>query len=424
MGARVVVRQARERLVLSDRLSGRDNAFGFMRLLLASSVIISHAYELGGFSGSDPVRGWTRGQTEIGDLAVLGFFVVSGYLITTSAGRMGLIQYLWRRTLRIFPAFLIVLTLSVLLVGPLFSPGDYWSSSPSPSSYFTSNWTLKINQYGIGETFTNTPFGADHGSVINGSLWTLEHEWRCYLVVGALAAFGILTRARWVPPILAVGCWLLAVTAPSDPRLMKIVWWTTATPTGARLCSMFFLGATFALFARQVPLTRPSGALAAGVATATATMGGFVGVGYIAFGYLIMWISAALPARFRKIGTTNDYSYGMYVYAFIVQQMLAVWGGYRWGVWPYVLLSIVGTIPLAAASWFLVERPMLRLKSRGPGRGWQQLRNDLHRVVQRDRRSHRRGARAHNEVSKSVSRPRNTRASRRTPAQERNESHP
>ena len=47
--------------------------------------------------------------------------------------------------------------------------------------------------------------------VINGSLWTLPFEVSCYLAVAALAAVGVLRRARFVVFGLFAGLWCLHV---------------------------------------------------------------------------------------------------------------------------------------------------------------------------------------------------------------------
>ena len=104
---------------LDGALAGRRNAYGLIRFLLASLVIVDHAFPLGGF-GPDPFWRFTRNQESLGGLAVAGFFVVSGFLIARSAMATDLVGFLWRRVLRIFPAFWLVLVVSAVGVGPWF----------------------------------------------------------------------------------------------------------------------------------------------------------------------------------------------------------------------------------------------------------------------------------------------------------------
>ena len=83
-----------------------------------------------------------------------------------------------------------------------------------------------------------------------------------------------------------------------------------------------------------------------------------------AFVYPVLWLGIHLP--FHRLAATNDYSYGMYIYAYPVQVLLGIWGVARWGYIAYATLGVLATIPLAMASWWLIERPVLRLKKWTP----------------------------------------------------------
>jgi peptidoglycan/LPS O-acetylase OafA/YrhL len=103
---------------LGDALNGHQNSLGALRLLLASFVILHHAYPLGGF-GLQPLESWSQGQATIGTLCVAGFFAISGYVIAKSGNSSDFMQFIWRRILRIFPAFWLVLFITAFVVGPL-----------------------------------------------------------------------------------------------------------------------------------------------------------------------------------------------------------------------------------------------------------------------------------------------------------------
>lgn len=83
-----------------------------------------------------------------------------------------------------------------------------------------------------------------------------------------------------------------------------------------------------------------------------------------ALAYVCIWLSIHLPLD--RVGARNDLSYGVYIYAFGVQELLAVWGVTHWGYFPYTLLSIAVTLCLATASWTLVEKRALRAKKWTP----------------------------------------------------------
>jgi peptidoglycan/LPS O-acetylase OafA/YrhL len=91
---------------------------------------------------------------------------------------------------------------------------------------------------------------------------------------------------------------------------------------------------------------------------------GFQQVGLVAFAYLVLWIAYHLP--FRRVGLRHDFSYGIYIYGWPVQQMAAYFGVPELGFVPYMLISLSGTLGLAVASWYLIESPALRWKAADP----------------------------------------------------------
>lgn len=77
--------------------------------------------------------------------------------------------------------------------------------------------------------------------------------------------------------------------------------------------------------------------------------------------YVCLWLGVMLPLQ--RVGRTNDISYGVYIYAFPVQQLLVLYGATVLGVWGFIGLATVITIPFAVASWLIVEKPAMSLKS-------------------------------------------------------------
>src|SRR5690242_14199417 len=83
----------------------KNNSIGFLRFFLASLVIVYHSYVLGGY-GEEWLLRHTGGQTNSGGVAVLGFFALSGFLVTASFVRgKSVFRFLWHRILRIMPGF-------------------------------------------------------------------------------------------------------------------------------------------------------------------------------------------------------------------------------------------------------------------------------------------------------------------------------
>lgn len=376
---------------ISDSLGGHANALGIIRLVLASLVIFSHAFPLGGW-GDDPLPLWTKNQETIGGLAVVGFFTVSGYLITKSGRSNDVVQFLWRRALRIFPAYLFVLVVSAGVIGPAIWMAEgnglrqYLGLGPGgPAAYVIGNADLTIRQYGIYDVFASTtPYGIrTGGSVMNGSIWTLTYEWACYLGIAVLLVLGVLRFARWVVPVLAAGLLVLAVLermagVPIDAALPLL-----ADDYRVSLGFAFLCGAVLAVYSRAIPCDDRLGVLSLAVVILSLALGGWVAIGYPAFAYFLLWLAARLPESTRWIGQRNDYSYGMYVFGWPMQQVTAYLGWNEWGYLPWVLVTLVLTGGCAWVSWHLVEKRAMALKDVGPGRGVRDLGRRARAIVQR-----------------------------------------
>ena len=371
---------------VASGLKGRANALGLIRLVLASAVIVSHAFPLSGHH-EDPVLRWSMGQANLGGFAVVGFFAISGYLITKSGMRSDILRYMWARFLRIFPAFWAVLLISVFAIGPViwFHLGrpfsSYFTTAPGGAiAYLRDNWTLTIHQWGIADIFSATPYGHEvgGGSVLNGSLWTLADEWACYLMIGCAVLFAVGSGLRLIIPVLTAVLFGMQIAKLSGASFGKVVPWL-ADANLVYLGLVFMLGACIAVYADRIPLDDRLGLFALAVSVFTAFRGGFLSLGLPAFAYALLWLAARLPARFKVVGARNDYSYGLYLWGFLVEQMLAYVGVWRWGYAPYVVLSLALSAVAAWLSWHLIEKQALALKDWGPGRGiahwWVRLRS-------------------------------------------------
>ena len=356
---------------IREALNGHHNSLGIIRLVLAAAVIFDHAFPLGGW-GTAPFLAMTRDQQSLGGLAVLGFFAVSGYLVTKSGLTNDGMQFIWRRFLRIFPGFWTVLLFGALVVGPSVyliegrSLATYFSLEPGgPITYFTANATLQIGQYGINDVFAGNPFGGP----INGSIWTLAYEWLCYLIVMGLIFFGALAKAKLVVPIMTGFLATFQLLNIVQPGALAEMIPLLGDPWRVNFAFIFFIGACIALYADRVPYSVPLGIFAILFSLATLRVGGFNTMGFIAFAYAVLFLAAWLPKRLQRVGAVNDYSYGVYLYGWVVQQILAYAGVHLWGYVPYVALSLIGAFGLAWLSWHLVEKQAMKLKDIGPGRG-------------------------------------------------------
>jgi peptidoglycan/LPS O-acetylase OafA/YrhL len=381
------VRWPRSR-TLAETFSSRANSVGFLRLVLATSVLVSHTWPLGlgrGNFGGDE----TGGQADLGALGVYGFFVLSGFLITASGLRFGLGRFAWHRFLRIFPGLWACLLLTALVLAPLVTLYEhgtlagFWQEPHGPLTYLRANWWTALRSFGIHDVFSNTPWGQRAGgaSVINGSLWSLVYELSCYVLVGTLAVTGVLKRAPRLVLVLTVWVYLVLVNDFVDQArrghfrvetgphpafgpfpLIGYLGLNYLLP----LLLMFLIGATFQLYKDRIPMHPALIAAAAAVAVLTAFFGGFLVLGMPAYAYLLVAAACYLPKWLQGVGRKRDYSYGIYIYAFPMQQLMVLLTGARWGVLAYLGMSFVATVVLAAVSWHAVEHPAMLLKDWTP----------------------------------------------------------
>jgi peptidoglycan/LPS O-acetylase OafA/YrhL len=334
-------------MVRLESFPHRDNSLNALRLALAVCVIISHSWPLGGF-GPDP--GW--GSMNLGQFAVAGFFAISGWLITRSRLSSELPSYAWRRFLRIYPGFLVALLVVAFVFAPVGSAlggGEY--SIGAGLHYVAADAFVSMNDFSVAGGPTSVPYAG----AWDGSMWTLFYEVLCYVAVGLLVT---VVGRRWFRAAVVSG-WVLLTTL-SLAQTLGGFRPPSFLPSFLALAPYFFAGALLYVLRERLPL---HWSLAAGSAAVTAiapALGAPAVLVALPLGYLMLWLGAALPLR--AVGRRNDVSYGMYIYAFPVQQLLALLGVHRSGLPVYVLLSILGTLPLAVLSWLAVERPAQRLK--------------------------------------------------------------
>jgi len=108
-------------LTLGVALGGKNN-FDALRFLAALGVVLSHAYPVTqGSNDREFLMVLSGGQTSLGEVCVMVFFVISGFLITQSFVRSdSAIGYMTNRVLRIVPG----LAVMALLVSFGLGPGD------------------------------------------------------------------------------------------------------------------------------------------------------------------------------------------------------------------------------------------------------------------------------------------------------------
>ena len=339
---------------IATRFDPHHNSLYALRLVMASLVILSHSWLLGGF-GTEP----SLGGNTLGTWAVIGFFSLSGFLITRSRlSPKSTADFYRDRFLRIYPGFLVCLLVVAFVLAPIAAKIQSTAYLVRESITYVIRdlplYTPKVWQRDIGATLAENPYP----DIWNGPLWTLFWEAICYIMVGVLVS--IVSR-RFVPYVM-VAIFVVATLAQLA-AVIGVVQWPDRFDTAIPLFTAFSAGALMFLFAYRIPVGIIPTVVAVGVLASVILAGAASALAAIPVSFLLLQLGRLLP--FSKVGSVNDISYGIYIYGWPVQQMLIVLLP-DLPVAVFVLLSLAATIPLAAASWFLVEKNALRFKSRPP----------------------------------------------------------
>jgi peptidoglycan/LPS O-acetylase OafA/YrhL len=337
--------------VLGNRTRSRVNNFDLVRLVAAALVVVSHCWSLTG-RAEPRIFG-----NSFGGLGVAIFFAVSGFLIARSWDLDPRPHaYLFKRILRLWPALTAVLLVCAVVVVPVTSAGRLaWADA---AHYVFSNLLLQT-QHGITGAFAGNPAPES----VTGTLWTLPVELKAYAMLLVLALAGMTRRPMMLCALLVVFAWVLH--SPADYQHSAVGQWLDA-PVQAYLLMVFFGGSLLYALRDRVPLDWRLTVVAAVVfATAPQFPGGLRPLLLaLALPYLVLVAAYATPAALRRLTAPGDVSYGLYLWAFPVQQIVIhAAGGSLAPLW-----VLVATFPISYAvalcSWRLIEAPSLRLKGR------------------------------------------------------------
>ncbi|CQD19143.1 putative acyltransferase [Mycobacterium europaeum] len=341
----------------------RNNALNAWRLALAGEVIFWHTF---------PIRGHLPNIRAVLQLllcgGVDGFFAISGFLITASwLGNPRLREYLAARALRILPGFYVCLLVTAFVFAPLSvaiqggSPGKLVASG-APLEFVLMNSAMALIKFDVG----GTPTGIPSAGVWNASLWSLIWEVMCYLIVAVIGVVGLANR-RWVSPVFLLLATAGAMTLPGlkFPDVMTQHEGDVRTALfflACRTAIMFAAGALLYQWREVIPARWSLVAVSVVIVLASGFLPDYRVVGALPLAYAVV-VSGAL-IRNKHLQLRTDLSYGMYIYAYPTQQLLLVCGLVTLNPLLLTGVTAAATVPLAAASWFLIEKPARRLKSR------------------------------------------------------------
>lgn len=356
---------------LPKSLSLHDNGYDVVRLILAAMVVYSHSYVVGGY-GEEPLLRFSKEHLILGELGVLGFFALSGFLVSASGERSrSLGSYMLKRARRIFPGFWVCLALTALVFAPLIwliggrGIGVFpWAGPQGAWSYITHNFFLHVGQHSVGDVLRNAAWPGS----INGSLWSLFPEFCCYLAVAVLVVGGAFTRSRWLLAGVALGAFLDHVLMtvlgreafPGIPSFYAFTHWSP-------YLTAFAVGACAYAFREQAVFSWKTVGVLGFLCVVTLKFGGFKIVSPLLVGAFVLTAGSCFKVRLK-----TDLSYGIYIYSFPCQQLLFAAGLGSMSVPVFIVASLLLSAMCAWLSWNFVEKPALRyggeLRSEGGSR--------------------------------------------------------
>ena len=341
----------------------RQNNFDLVRVLAALFVLVSHQHALNGL----PEPTFLNLHT-IGGLGVLIFFSISGFLVAQSwHADPHALRFAAKRLLRIWPGLAVAVSLLALVLGPFISTlslHDYYQH-PLVKDYFN-NLLFKLRD--------QLPLRFEGNALpvaINGPLWTIPLEIKCYLLLGVLGVTGLL-RVRWIVlglTLFVIG--IYGVWEPRGDRLAELGGWTVEQHFLLEFGLFFFAGASFFAFRVHENFRKSLAVLASCwmlAAVALACARPLLAL-WLVLPVTVLVIGNASTPYLRRAGRFGDLSYGLYIYAFPVQQTLIWLFKDRLSWWSVLGLTLAVTFTLAFASWHLVEKWALRLKPSQRGSG-------------------------------------------------------
>lgn len=342
--------------------SGRNNNFDLLRFIAATLVIFSHSFLVTGNFASEPLLKHI-GFLDLGAVGVKIFFAISGYLITKSMSRQQtLSSFVWARCLRIFPGLLVTAIFCAFVIGPLCTEltlQEYFSA-PAVYSFVWQLFTLHNFNYALPGTFLKNPFPWN----VNSPIWTLPAELMMYLAVLSGGVVRLLIKKQFRPLMAALPVLLLVA-------VFYCGMFGTPGYAGYVLSwgVLFLLGACCYLFNHKIILNIPLAVIML-VVFCIAFHFRLPYMEYLfdialVYGILIFAFHPKLQVKgFHKLG---DPSYGLYIYAFPIQQMLVLKFP-ALSVYAHFLVAFPATLVLAVLSWHFVEKPILRLKAKPAGK--------------------------------------------------------
>jgi peptidoglycan/LPS O-acetylase OafA/YrhL len=342
-----------------------QNNFHLVRFIAATLVLYGHCYPLTNRGTYDEITLFSQGIFPAAHMGVCIFFVVSGYLVSQSLqNSQTIFNFLWKRIIRIFPALIVSLIFCVCVVGTVFTTlplNEYWQNHETYRFWKLIKLYPHVG-YTLPGVFKTLPI-----KDVNGSLWTLPYEVTMYLFLVFLQLCGLFSKRNII-------LFLFLFSFPFTTYLFFNYHPTSLIPilhltfTDSLEFGIYFMAGTlmnlfkdnvafrFRYFAIMVLLWFGLGLVHITTPIMIKT------ISFLALPYIVLYL-AKLKGKLNDFGKMGDFSYGIYIYAFPVQQMMVQLYGTEISIPKMFMMSFSIVLLLSILSWYLIEERALRLKS-------------------------------------------------------------
>lgn len=340
----------------------KNNNITFIHIMAALMVILGHEYVLLGYE-APKIFGFS-----IHTLGVRTLFLISGLLVSRSYIRNNNCFVFWTKRLwRLYPSFVVCVILTVLILFPLDTAGGYWKDALKNIYYGLTIHPLSR----MGDVFISNPYPGS----INGSLWTLPIEIACYLfVVPVINIYKyIKSHNRHIANCFVISfvasLSLISAVLNHMLTIQHLVFYGTDWTRGLELIVFFFIGTAFCLMEMEKYCDWQSSIVLLVVSISLFWKNGFLCSLIMPFiiGYFLLTFATAKPPRFEHV-IKRDICYGLYLYAFPVQQLLIYFIKVKFRLniptIGYFFVSLLFIWSISEITYCLIEEPFAILWSR------------------------------------------------------------
>ena len=347
--------------ISDNNINRSSNNFDALRLIAASLVVIGHSSAI---LLNKPLEADVFNIIFGIPAALFGviiFFIISGFLVARSwENKKDVLDFLLARVLRIFPAAIVVVLLSVFVLGiaMTYLPVSEYLASGQTHRYLQ-NITLYRMYYYLPGVFESNPSGPS----VNGSLWTLPYEFTCYLLLICAGVFSLLKNKWAALSIFLILCFsYLFFSEPLDKVVIPVI--GIDFKNFYMLMLYFFAGALYYLFRHDIVFSF-SWLLIAAANYGMIKFTLFPELLYvIIIPYLVLFFAFSKRIILNKVGKRGDFSYGLFLYSYPVQQLIVYLMPVKTGLFVMIILSLLFTLPFAVLSWIFIESPALNLRKK------------------------------------------------------------